>query len=88
MNNTIYKIYTEDKNINKVKNIISGFFAGFTIYKGNGYWQGINEKSLIIEINGSKKDFKKIKTISEKIKKTNKQEAVLLTSQKIKTNLL
>jgi len=80
----LYRIYTENKNKTKIKNLTNKFFEGFTLLDGIGYWKNKAEKALIIEIIGNKNIEKKINLLAKKIKITNCQQAVLI--QKIKNN--
>lgn len=76
-----YRLMTEDKNRKWLIKLIGRFFDGFTIIRTLGYWQGIPEKSLIIEIDangqGGYPDLR-IENIVDEIKSHNKQEAVLV----------
>jgi len=79
-----FRIYTEDTNREKIEEIISKHFEGFTIFKTDGYWRLQKEKSLIIEILGESDIVAKINSLAREIKEMNNQEAVLV--QKIKNN--
>jgi len=85
-----YTIYTEDKNLAKIEAILNDsiIIQGYTIINTQGYWQGIKEKALKIEIllePCNKLNYTNIlKAICKKIKAVNKQEAVLFTVEKIK----
>ena len=86
--NKLYRIYTEHKQLPVIKSIINKHFKGYTIIKTNGYWQGIPEKGLIIELIATANKIKKIRLISKQIKHINRQQAILLTSRSIKSQLL
>jgi len=73
----LYRIYTEDKNHEELERLISKYFEGFTIVKGEGFWRLQKENSLIIEIVTEDQDNYITKLASE-IKKINQQEAVLI----------
>jgi len=79
-----FRIYTENKNQDKIEEIISRHFDGFTIYKAEGFWRLQKEKTLIIEILGESDIVEKINSAAKEIKKENNQDAVLV--QKIKNN--
>lgn len=81
----LYRIYTEDKNRERIEEEVSKYFDGFTIYEAIGYWKREKEKSLVIEILRSGWDYKQgtAETLAENIRILNKQEVVLLTEQKV-----
>jgi len=89
-----YTIYTENKNLDKIEAILNDslIIEGYTIINAQGYWQGVKENALKIEILLEPCDkfnyTNIIKTICKKIKVVNKQEAVLLTIEKIKSCLI
>jgi hypothetical protein len=73
-----YRIYTEDKNRADIETIVARHFDSFTIIPTIGYWKGVAENSLIIEIFGNDQ-FTTVKEVAEYIKELNKQECVLVT---------
>jgi len=89
-----YTIYTENKNLAKIEVILNDsiIIQGYTIINTQGYWQGLKEKALKIEIlleQSHLLDYTTIlKTICKKIKIVNKQEAVLLTIEKIEATFI
>ena len=76
----VYRIYTEDLQEDKIAEIVSCSFEGFTIYHANGYWNGVAEKSLIIEIIGDfdEEKEKRVNRVARSIKRLNHQECVLI----------
>ncbi len=77
----LYRIYTEDKGIPKLRQeieaIVSAHFDGYTIFDGAvGYWKGARENSLVIEVLTGRPDL--VTYVAKTIKKVNKQEAVLV----------
>ena len=74
-----YIIYTENKNLEKIKSLLNDYFKGYTIINIIGYWKKQKEKSIKIEIITSKENDFIIKGIIRKIKVLNNQESVLLT---------
>lgn len=80
-----YRIYTEAKNLIKLKRLISNAFSSFTLYHVDGYWEGIREKALVIEILTSNKYEEKanIHSLCYQIKEMNRQESVLVTDEKV-----
>jgi hypothetical protein len=70
----LYRIFTEDKgNLHTIASLV---FSGFSIYPVQGYWNGIEEKSVCIEIVTNSEEF--VKGLAQLIKKKNKQEYVLV----------
>lgn len=69
----LYRIFTEDMNQDRIEQIITKHFPGFTIHKAQGFWRLQKENSLIIEIMTEDNDAK-IKAIAGEIKQANKQE--------------
>ena len=76
----LYKFYIGSNNkTKKLENkkaidIISKEFKGFTCFKGLGYWNGVSEKSLIIEIESD--DKVKVLRIVKKLARVLKQDAI------------
>ena len=75
----LYRILTENKNRQVVEDIVSAEFPGFTIIEAMGYWNGVRELSLIIEIDAGN-EFKgmAVTRIAEMIKRHNQQESVMI----------
>lgn len=74
----LYRIFTEDKNRDKVKMLTRLFFPEFTMHPADGEWDGYPEKSLIIEVALNSDRDAEVNTLAEMIKKTNKQQAILI----------
>ena len=74
----LYRIYTENKNLEQIKEIVSKYFAGYTIYRASGFWEKVEEQSIIIEILTN--DQSLILAVAKEIKSYNKQQVVLVTS--------
>ena len=85
-NNKSFKIYTERMNEDKINELLSISFDGFTVIHTQGNWKGVKEDSIIIEI--ITKNETLVKAIAQAIKKFNKQEAILVTSQNVDCELL
>ncbi|HDY89157.1 MAG TPA: hypothetical protein ENH82_13710 [bacterium] len=45
-----YRLYTENKNRKWLIREVSKHFKNFTTYKTVGFWEGEQEKSIVIEI--------------------------------------
>lgn len=76
----IYKLYTERKNKNFLLRLFSESFSGFTCYEATGYWDGVEEKTLVFEIITDTPDaMLKLVRISKCICGYNKQDTILST---------
>jgi hypothetical protein len=73
---TIYRIYTEEKNKRAIVDLIGKQFESFTLQPTLGFYRGKAEKSMVIEIVGS--TAVKIKRMAERIRKMNGQQSVLI----------
>ncbi len=72
----LYRILTEDKNRPAIVDIVRKHFDGFTLIPAIGYWQGQEERSLIIEIDTPTKCAMHI--VADEIAYVNKQQAVIM----------
>jgi hypothetical protein len=81
----LFRILTEDINelkTEKTIELVGKFFAGFTLIKGIGHWQGKPENCLIFEIQtDDKKEL--VFWLANQIKLQNNQDSVLV--QEIKS---
>lgn len=77
-----YIIYTENKNLAGIKDILNSLFAGYSIQEQIGVWNKIEEKSLRIELLGSYRD-EDAKQACWAIKQLNNQETVALTVERL-----
>ena len=75
----VTRIYTENKNIQKIQDQTDDIFEGYTMLEGIGRWERQNEKSLVIEIIGSKSRMSDATLLAHNIKQVNDQDAVLIT---------
>ena len=82
----LYRIYTEDKNRAEVQKIASSRFEAFTLLEGNGFWRGVREACLILEFVTD--DAKLVGEVAQLIKTTNEQEAVLVVSSEVDSQLI
>jgi len=73
----LYRICTENKNYHDIAEYLDEHFPdGYTVINANGAWQGVREKSLVIEIvNGRNTD---IEHFIYWLKKHNSQRTVLV----------
>lgn len=86
----LYRICTENKNYPDILDYLDEHFTnGYTVIHANGAWQGIREKSLIIEIVSNAVSIESdIGKLAYWIRKVNKQNAVLLQVIEIESQLL
>ena len=77
----LYKIYTENKNYDTIMSILHvhlGPKAGFTVVRTEGHYGGKIEHGLVIDV--VYHDMCAIQSAAYDIKKTNKQESVLVVA--------
>ena len=85
----LYRIYTEDKNRETIVSIVSRWFDGFTLIETTGYYKGVKEKGLIIEvISEEPADILKVQAIEQSIIRENGQECVLTVKAAETSNLI
>ena len=73
----LYRVCTENKNYNDILDYLDEHFPdGYTIINANGAWQGIREKSLIVEVMSEHNNA--IESLAYWLRKHNKQQAVLV----------
>lgn len=77
----IIRIYTEDKNRNRIHAICQEHLTGYTLIPCEGVWKGVKEQSVVIEVVDSSLNFprKACQKVAREIKDVNKQESVLIT---------
>jgi hypothetical protein len=51
----VYRILTENKNVDQVQRMLCGLGLDYTVYYGEGAWQGHRENGLMIELIMSRK---------------------------------
>lgn len=79
-----YRIYTEHINNHGVRDIVSHYFTGFTMYTGMGIWKKEHEANLTIEIiTNSESALVDIEVICRVINQANRQECCLVTVEKV-----
>lgn len=72
----MFRILTEDKNIDRIKASLNGLGLDFTIFSGRGSWNGQEESSLAVELDNI--PLQRAEYVARIIKSVNGQEAVLL----------
>jgi len=89
---TIYRIYTEDLNRDKVLALVGEHFVAYTVLTGTGAWEDKLEDSLVIEIIQDTEADQILQAIDSsvfllaaRIKNMNRQDSVLVTKQPIET---
>ena len=82
----LYRILTEDKgNATAVTDIVAYAFGAFTCYSARGMWEGKSKLTLIIEVDTLGRDrLNEVRTVADKIKVLNSQDAVLV--QQVETH--
>ncbi len=63
--------------------IVARYFDGFTLIKGQGYWQGKGEDSVSIIVLGTDSDLDKVLTLARTIRTHYNQQEVWLTSEPV-----
>jgi len=72
----MYRILTERKNVELVKRTLGMLSLDYTVYYGDGSWQGRPESSMAIELDNVTIDV--ARQAATAIKRVNHQQAVLL----------
>jgi sugar phosphate isomerase/epimerase len=72
----MYRILTEEKNVDEVKAILKSLGLDFTLFRALGSWRGKEENSLAIELDNVSRHRAEHAAMS--IKSMNDQDAVLL----------
>lgn len=73
----MFRLYTEDVNRPGILRILDADFSGYTIIPTLGRWQGKDEASLCVEVDGATQA--QMVHAAEEIKAENHQESVMLT---------
>ncbi len=73
----LYRVFTENTNSEKIKDIVSRYFDGYTVLYGEGCFRLEKENAIIIEIVCERQD-KRITRMAQDIKTHNKQGSVLI----------
>jgi len=82
----VFRILTEEKNIDRIKAALIGLGLDFTLYRASGSWRGQEENSLAIELDNITR--KSAEDAAKIIKSMNNQEAVLLQEIPVVSQLL
>jgi hypothetical protein len=89
----LYRILTENKNKIQVLRLAKKHFRmlkGYTVYEGAGYWKGIRENCIIIEIDDCSYPTVEAEVyyLAREIKVLNRQTAVLVQKIPLKSILI
>ena len=82
----LYRILTEQKNVDRVKSLLMGYGLDYTIFYGDGAWRCIPENSMAIELANLPRALAEL--VARTIKHMNGQEAILLQEIPIRNILL
>ena len=82
----MYRILTEERNVNLVKAALIDFGLDFTLFSGHGTWHGQEENSLAIELNNIPRH--RAEDVARIIKSMNNQEAVLFQEFPVTSKLI
>jgi hypothetical protein len=79
-NMKLYRICTEAKNVERLTEFAGNMFEGCTVFQAKGYWRGVAEPSLVIEVFTSEDIGTKLAVMefARNIKVINEQECVLV----------
>jgi len=73
----MYRIITEHTNVDGIKSLLRDEKMDFTLHEATGSWQGVEERSLVIELDALWDD-SEVTRVAKKIRSLNNQEAVLI----------
>lgn len=87
----VYRIYTENtqRARKQIMDTVSHEFDGFTVFDAVGYWNGIPEKSMVIEIiaGGSNQVKDTVRALAWRIREIGGQECVMMTVQDVEMDI-
>lgn len=84
----MYRILTEDKNRGYIVECVTKYFDAFTVVPAIGYWRGLRERSVAIDIEAGADRRKQVDAIAREIARGNKQEAVLVQEIETQSHLV
>lgn len=90
MKQILYNIYTEDSPLYRenIRGLLVNFPSYTFIFPAEGVWQGAPEHSLIVQIIADASAHEAVRTAAKMIRGYNKQEAVLITTTPIESEML
>lgn len=88
MDQFVYRLYTENTNIDRLHSLIGISFDGYTVYAAQGVWRGDKELTVVFEIiSGDLSTLSTLKGIADVICEENHQQAVLVTRSPVESFL-
>ncbi len=82
----MYRILTENKNADAVKGLLGSLGLDYTMYYGDGSWQGQAENCMLIELDNASEHTAGV--AAALIKRLNNQQALLLQHIPVTTHLV
>jgi hypothetical protein len=82
----MYRIVTEEKNVEGIKAALAAFDLDFTLFRGIGSWRGKEERSVAVELDRVSRET--VEDVARRIKAMNDQEAILLQEFPTKTDIV
>lgn len=78
-----FRLYTEQRL--NLRDIVTLYFPGATLFPAAGLWHGQTEPSTVIEVIAPASDVAQVRALADHIRKANAQDCVILTSQALST---
>jgi len=82
----MFRILTENKNVDRVKKALIRLGLDFTVYYSEGAWHGLQEGSMAIDLDNISRNYAWVAALM--IKKMNGQQAVLLQEIPARSDLI
>ena len=82
----MFRILTEEKNVDQIKAILIGLGLDFTLFTGRGSWKGQEENSVAVELDNIPRE--RAEHVARTIKCMNGQESVLLQEIPLVSDLI
>jgi hypothetical protein len=84
----LYRILTEAKNANAVERLVGEYFPGYSVLYQDGFWKGEKERSMVIEVMAEAIEYHKVMQIAKQIKLCNVQDAVLVQTLDVESEMI
>ena len=83
--NTLYRLYVERINLPLLQATVSGYFDGYTLVWSTGFWRGLREQSVIVEVIASNSETDRIKVydLAVALRIALSQNTVIVTEQSV-----
>jgi hypothetical protein len=75
-------------NHDETMSLASHYFESFSVWNGTGVWQGTQEHSIVFEVVGEQDTEQRVRDFAFHVKKQNKQQAVLITTEPLLESVL